>query len=100
MFRMNRSSLVERRTRACFAPLCRLMFCNASCTIRTTSRQACGDKLISSTDGVNWYEVPNTPWQPRHAASVFVHDNALWMVAGNNMTSDVWKLQRRFPAKP
>ncbi len=47
-----------------------------------------------SADGVNWFELPNTPWVPRHAASVFVHDNALWMVAGNNMDSDVWKLVR------
>lgn len=47
-----------------------------------------------SADGVTWHEVPNTPWAPRHAASVFVYDNALWMVAGNNMTSDVWKLRR------
>ncbi len=30
-----------------------------------------------------------------YAASVFVHADALWMVAGNNMESDVWKLQRR-----
>ena len=47
-----------------------------------------------SSDGVNWTELPGTPWKPRHAASVFVHDNALWMVAGNNMESDVWKLVR------
>jgi hypothetical protein len=47
-----------------------------------------------SADGVNWSELPNTPWAPRHAASVFVYDNALWMVAGNNMDSDVWKLVR------
>jgi hypothetical protein len=47
-----------------------------------------------SADGVNWYELPDTPWKPRHAASVFVFDNALWMVAGNNMESDVWKLER------
>lgn len=47
-----------------------------------------------SADGVNWTEMPGTPWLPRHAASVFVHDNALWMVAGNNMTPDVWKLTR------
>ena len=45
-----------------------------------------------SADGVNWYELPGTPWNTRHAASVYVHDNALWMVAGNNMQSDVWKL--------
>jgi hypothetical protein len=47
-----------------------------------------------SADGVTWHEVPNTPWKPRHAASVFVHDDALWMVAGNNMEPDVWKLVR------
>jgi hypothetical protein len=48
-----------------------------------------------SADGVEWFEVPKTPWLPRHAASVFVYDNALWMVAGNNMTSDAWKLVRK-----
>ena len=48
-----------------------------------------------SDDGVNWYEIPDTPWKPRHAASPFVHDNALWMVVGNNMQPDVWKLVRR-----
>jgi hypothetical protein len=48
-----------------------------------------------SSDGVNWYEVPGTPWKPRHAASVFVYDNALWMVAGM-YDSDVWKLRRIF----
>jgi hypothetical protein len=47
-----------------------------------------------SPDGVNWYELPQTPWAIRHAASVFVHRDALWMVAGNNMESDVWKLVR------
>ena len=47
-----------------------------------------------SADGVTWHEVPKTPWRPRHAASVYVHDDALWMVAGNNMFSDVWKLTR------
>lgn len=47
-----------------------------------------------SSDGAEWHEVPNTPWKPRHAASVFSHNNALWMVAGNNMESDVWKLVR------
>ena len=47
-----------------------------------------------SSDGVNWSELPDTPWAPRHAASVFVYDDALWMVAGNNMFPDVWKLVR------
>ncbi len=47
-----------------------------------------------SADGVNWYEVPGTPWKPRHAASLFEHGDALWMVTGNNMESDAWKLER------
>lgn len=47
-----------------------------------------------SADGMEWHEVPNTPWPPRHAASVFVYKHALWMVAGNNMEPDVWKLTR------
>jgi hypothetical protein len=47
-----------------------------------------------SADGVTWHEVPDTPWAVRHAASVYVYDNALWMVAGNNMQPDVWKLVR------
>jgi hypothetical protein len=45
-----------------------------------------------SSDGASWSELPNTPWAPRHAASVFVYNNALWMVTGNNMQSDVWRL--------
>jgi hypothetical protein len=47
-----------------------------------------------SPDGVNWQELPGTPWAPRHAASVVVHQGALWVVAGNNMTPDVWRLDR------
>ncbi len=46
---------------------------------------------------MNWYELPGTPWKPRHAASVFVYEDALWMVAGSQageMHRDVWKLQR------
>lgn len=46
-----------------------------------------------STDGAHWEEVAGTPWKPRHAASVFVHGGHLWMVAGNNMESDVWRLE-------
>jgi hypothetical protein len=48
-----------------------------------------------SPDGVNWKEIPKTPWKPRHAASLFVYQDALWMVAGNNMESDVWRLNRK-----
>ena len=48
-----------------------------------------------SADGTSWQELPATPWVPRHAASVLVHEDALWVVAGNNMESDVWKLHRK-----
>lgn len=48
-----------------------------------------------SSDGVEWHEVPDTPWAARHAASVFVFQNALWMIAGNHMGRDVWKLVRK-----
>ena len=47
-----------------------------------------------SEDGVTWHEVPDTPWAIRHAASVFTYDGGLWMVAGNNMFPDAWKLTR------
>ncbi|MFN0199294.1 MAG: hypothetical protein ACKVT0_21300 [Planctomycetaceae bacterium] len=50
-----------------------------------------------SSDGVNWSEVPNTPWKGRHATSVYNYDGALWVVAGNSMERDVWKLQRLAP---
>jgi len=50
-----------------------------------------------SADGVNWTELPGTPWAPRHAASLFAGADALWMVAGNNMQPDVWKLVKSGP---
>ncbi len=55
----------------------------------------CNKDVWHSADGTNWHEVPDTPWKPRHAASLFVHSGSLWMVAGNNMEPDVWKLQRK-----
>ena len=45
-----------------------------------------------SADGEEWHELPDTPWMERHAASVYVYQDALWMVTGNNFQSDVWKL--------
>ena len=48
-----------------------------------------------SPDGSEWTELPDTPWAPRHAASLIVHDGSLWMIAGNNMEPDVWRLQRK-----
>lgn len=48
-----------------------------------------------SADGIHWHEIANTPWDTRHAASVFTYADGLWMVAGNNMFPDVWKLSRK-----
>ena len=48
-----------------------------------------------SSDGVSWNELLCIPWKERHAASVFVYADALWIVAGNNMEKDVWKLVRK-----
>ena len=48
-----------------------------------------------SQDGVNWYEVPKTPWKARHAAGIYTYDNGIWMVGGNNMEPDAWKLMRK-----
>jgi hypothetical protein len=47
----------------------------------------CSNDRWFSTNGVEWLEVPETPWKPRHATSVVVHNNHFWMVAGNNMES-------------
>ncbi|MBN1293330.1 MAG: hypothetical protein JXB48_15935 [Candidatus Latescibacteria bacterium] len=44
-----------------------------------------------STDGISWNELPGTPWSKRHAASVIVYKNSLWMIAGY-LVNDVWKL--------
>lgn len=47
-----------------------------------------------SADGVHWEELPGTPWAPRHGAGVFVHREALWVVAGSHLEADVWRLER------
>lgn len=47
-----------------------------------------------SSDGVNWSQLKGTPWKPRHAVGVCVHNDSLWLIAGNNFDSDVWKLAR------
>lgn len=54
-----------------------------------------GNDVWFSADGIRWEELPGTPWAPRHAASVFVHHGCLWLAAGNNMDTLVWKLTRR-----
>ena len=52
-------------------------------------------RVTNPIDGVEWKELPNTPWKPRHAASLVVHNGVLWMIAGNNMEPDVWRLERK-----
>lgn len=44
-----------------------------------------------SYNGIDWHNLRGTPWPPRHAASVFNHDESLWMVAGN-LWNDAWRL--------
>ena len=46
-----------------------------------------------STDGESWSKLKGVPWPGRHAASVFVYDDALWLAAGY-LWNDVWKLER------
>jgi hypothetical protein len=52
----------------------------------------------SSADGVHWKQVPNVPWLARHAASVAVFNNAIWLTGGttnfNGSMDDVWKLDK------
>jgi hypothetical protein len=47
-----------------------------------------------STDGENWVNLPDTPWTYRHAASVWVFQNALWFGCGSSAAvyNDIWKL--------
>jgi hypothetical protein len=47
-----------------------------------------------SSDGLNWYELPTHPFTPRHAGTTMVYNHALYLVSGNNMEKDVWKLSR------
>ena len=47
-----------------------------------------------SVDGEAWQELPHTPWAARHAASVWVHDDALWVGFGSRGATDCWKLVR------
>lgn len=47
--------------------------------------------LWYSSDGIEWHEVPNVPWAPRHAASLFVFKGSLWMGAGF-LFNDLWRI--------
>lgn len=45
-----------------------------------------------STDGKSWYSTGPTEWDPRHAACLWVHRDALWLGCGGD--EDVWRLER------
>ncbi len=45
-----------------------------------------------SENGIEWNELKGSPWREWHASSVFVKGDSLYVVAGNNMESDVWVL--------
>ena len=52
-----------------------------------------------SEDGELWHELPGTPWDRRHASSVFVFGDSLWIASGNtndhvDLKPDVWRLRR------
>lgn len=51
-----------------------------------------GNDVWFSTDGRTWQELAGTPWPRRHAASVFVFRDALWMMCGCHLQRDIWKL--------
>jgi hypothetical protein len=49
-----------------------------------------------SADGADWKQlVSENLWEPRHELSAYVHQDALWVVAGNAwpLKSDVWRLR-------
>jgi hypothetical protein len=47
-----------------------------------------------STDGHDWTNLAGTPWTLRHAASLWVFQNALWFGNGSSAAvyNDVWKM--------
>lgn len=57
-----------------------------------------------SEDGEHWHELPGTPWDRRHASSVFVFDDSVWMTSGNtndhsDLLPDCWRLRRHVTAE-
>jgi hypothetical protein len=46
---------------------------------------------VVSANGIDWTELDRTPWPSRHATSVFVYEDALWIAAGF-LKNDVWRL--------
>jgi hypothetical protein len=47
-----------------------------------------------SSDGVSWTNLPNTPWAPRHAPTLFTYNNHMYIAAGTTttVTNEVWRL--------
>lgn len=56
----------------------------------------------SSADGFNWYP-HTTPWPGRHAATVWVYRDALWLTGGSTgvsgwqIANDVWRMRKSGP---
>ena len=68
--------------------------------------RAWSNDIWNSEDGAEWTLIktnsfldatfdPGKDWEGRHTAGYAVFQNKMWMVAGNNMESDVWKLVRK-----
>jgi len=59
-----------------------------------TSQAGGSTDVWYSTDGHSWTKLAGTPWVARHAASVFVFQNALWIGNGSSAAvyNDVWKM--------
>lgn len=53
------------------------------------------DDVWWTDDGIKWQRLDTkTKFSPRHEVTAYVHDNSLWVVAGNSwpLMNDVWKL--------
>ena len=58
-------------------------------------RRANFDEVWWTEDGLKWQRLDTkTRFSPRHEVTAYVHDNSLWVVAGNSwpLMNDVWKL--------
>ena len=54
--------------------------------------QTDGGDVWYSSNGVDWHELMNPRFAPRHGASVTVYDNSLWLMCGV-ATNDSWRLR-------
>lgn len=52
------------------------------------------NEVWNSTDGENWNDVGDAPWQARHTAGWLVHDDMIWVIGGDWNSGvqqmDVW----------